>query len=160
MKHRPLVSVEVPEPPDVVLERFRAELAEPAAPCSGHVGRAELSLRIADPNLHTWSPWLSLEVRPHEDGTLLRGRMGPQPELWTMFVFVYSAEVALGLGGAMYGFGQMMVGETPSGLWAAALALVGLGLSCAVDLTGRRVGRQQMAVLRDFVGHVVSVEPG
>jgi hypothetical protein len=30
-----------------------------------------------------WSPHLSIQVEPKSEGSLLRGRFGPHPELWT-----------------------------------------------------------------------------
>jgi len=77
--------------------------------------------------------------------------MGPEPSLWTGFVFVYAALVALFVGGTTYGLVQASLGEVPTGGWAAGAALVGLTGACGLDLLGRRLGRDQMDAIRSFV---------
>lgn len=154
MRPRPLVDVDVPLPRDVIMDRFRRALSAEAR-CRGHVGRAELSLEVNGPERHAWSPRISLEVRPTEHGCHVRGHFGPHPNLWTLFVFIYSVQVVVVVSGAMYGLVQGMMSEPPTALWAALGATASLGLSCGVDLTGRRVGAGQMEAVRSFIDEVL-----
>ncbi len=150
MEARPEVSFTVAMPAASVLEAFERALSQPGCPCRGFAGRREVTLRVGDARHRVWSPWLQLEVCETEEGTALTGVMGPRPELWTAFVFVYAALCALTLGGAVYGGVQANLGWMPSGFVATGVGLVGLGASCGTDLVGRRLGRGQMGILRGF----------
>ena len=152
MEGRPEVRWTVPLPVPVVLAAFERSLSQPGCPCRGFAGRREVTLRVGDARHRAWSPWLQLEVREASDGlgTELSGVMGPRPELWTAFVFVYAALCAVTLGGAVYGGVQANLGWAPTGFGATAVGLAGLGMSCGTDLVGRRLGRGQMGILRGF----------
>ena len=151
MRPRPLVHLLLPLPPADVLARVRARLEDPACPCEGAVGSRELSLEPRAPRRHVFSPWISLEVRAHPSGASMRGRFGPHPHLWGLFVLLYATLVAAFIAGTTYGFVQWTLGDTPSGLYLGGGALLGLSLACSVDLLGRRVGREQMDTVHAFL---------
>ncbi|MCB9674481.1 MAG: hypothetical protein H6737_05150 [Alphaproteobacteria bacterium] len=155
MRARPSVSYAVDAKPDEVFERFRSALEDAECPCKGSVGRKEVTLRICDRLRRIWSPWLLLGVRAEGEGCVLFGSMGPQPDMWTAFVFVYSVLVAVFVAGSMYGFVQLTLQDSPTGLLAAGAALVGLGGACGLDLTGRRLGQGQMGIIRGFVTRTI-----
>jgi hypothetical protein len=151
MRDRPLVDIEVQLPPEAVMDRFRSCLQGGQCTCEGHVGRKELSLVLRGEERHVFSPWLSLEAHEWRGGTRLRGRFGPHPNLWTLFVFVYSTWVAVFIGGAVFGYVQFAMGTNPWGLWVAVAAGAAQAVACAVDLYGRAKGAGQMSILRSFV---------
>lgn len=151
MRERPLVDIEISEPPDEVLARFKSCLQSGQCTCEGNVGRKELSLVLQGEERHVFSPWLSMEAHPWKGGTRLRGRFGPHPNLWTLFVFIYSTWVAVFIGGVVYGYVQFVMGQSPWGLWVAVAAGGAQAVACGVDLYGRSKGTKQMNVLRSFV---------
>ncbi|MCA9566881.1 MAG: hypothetical protein KC656_03525 [Myxococcales bacterium] len=158
MRARPRVAYTVPQSPEEVFERFRETLEGGACPCDGMIGRQEVTLQICDAHRRLWSPFLQLGVEVGEDGqTVVRGVMGPAPNLWTAFVFVYAVHLVVFVSGTMYGFVQATLNDTPTGLLAAGGALLGLACSCGLDLTGRRLGQGQMGIIR---GMVVKTLPG
>jgi hypothetical protein len=154
MRGRPRIELTLSEDPGAVYERFTAALADPDCPCAGAAGRWLITLRMHASRRRAWSPWLQLEVKEHSDGTVLVGTMGPQPELWAGFLFVYALLVFAWIGGTMYGLVELSLGWSPTGFWAAGAALSGLALACGLDLLGRRLGEGQMGVLRGFVERV------
>jgi len=150
MRARPRVEYQVAQSKQDVLDRFTAALASDG-PCSGNVGRRDVTLHIHPSRRKLWSPWLQIRVEDLDEGSCLKGTMGPQPNLWTAFVFVYSALVALFIAGTMYGLVQSALDESPTGLMAAGGALVGLACACGLDLLGRRLGQGQMGTIRGYV---------
>jgi hypothetical protein len=151
MRPRPLVDLAVPEPPEQVLAAFRACLETGHCTVEGHVGQREMSIVLDGESRHAFSPWLSVEAYPWQGGTRLRGRFGPHPNLWTLFVFVYSTWVAVFLVGAVLGYVQLVMATPAWGLLLAGLAAGGQAIACSVDLLGRRWGRSQMGTIRAFL---------
>jgi len=150
MRARPRVEYQVAQSKQEVLASFTSAL-EGAGPCSGSVGRRDITLHIHPERRKLWSPWLQIRVEDVDDGSVLRGTMGPQPNLWTAFVFVYSLLVAIFVAGTMYGFVQTTLDEPPTGLYAAAVALMALASACGCDLLGRRLSQGQMGTIRGYV---------
>ncbi len=157
MRARPRIAYAVPFSTEEVFERFRRALEDENCPCTGSVGRQEVTLHLEQGSRKIWSPYLQLAVVEEDGQTVVRGVMGPQPNLWTAFVFVYAVHLVAFTAGTMYGFVQYTLGEAPTGLAVAGLALVGLALSCGADLTGRKLGQGQMGIIR---GMVVRILPG
>ncbi|MFT6233431.1 MAG: hypothetical protein ACJAZO_003951 [Myxococcota bacterium] len=113
------------------------------------MGRREFSLEVAGEARHVFSPLISLMVEPTATGAVVRGRFGTSPNLWTLFL--YSAQVAVVVGGSLYGLVKVRLGQPPMGLLAAGLASLTLGLSCSVDLSGRGRRKPQMAAVCQFI---------
>jgi len=102
-----------------------------------------------------WSPHLSVQVEYREGGSLLRGRYGPHPELWTLFVFLYAAVGFLTVIGLVLGFVQWQSGMDPWGLWSTGIGAVGLGILYLISMAGQRLGAHQMEDLRRRVDQLV-----
>ena len=119
--------------------------------CEGSVRKNHAMLFLRQDARHFWSPWLDLELREHPRGCQLAGKFGPHPEVWTMFVFLWSAMVAVWGFGGMFGVGQLMIGETPYGLYATGIATIGLLVSCGINITGQRATVDQRVILHRFV---------
>ncbi|TNE87730.1 MAG: hypothetical protein EP330_17365 [Deltaproteobacteria bacterium] len=150
MRERPEVDLHVAIPPSEALVRLEKGLVE-CVDCVGHVGRAEASFLLSEKHRHVFSPYLSLEVRPEGEGSRLKGRFGPEPHLWTLFVAIYASFCVMLLAGSVYGSVQVALGLGHEGLYVCAAALAGLAGSCSVDLVGRARGASQMAHIRGFL---------
>lgn len=62
-------------------------------------------LKIPKHLQHFWSPQLDLEVFSFEEGkTTLRGLFGPNPAVWTMFMFLHFAVASLFIGFGIWAY--------------------------------------------------------
>jgi len=106
---------------------------------------------VREEERRAWSPCLSVQVEPLGTGSLLRGRFGPHPELWTLFMFLYTAVGFLSVMGLMLGFVQWQSGMSPWGFWGPVVGIPGLGILMAISATGQRLSAHQMEDLRGRV---------
>ncbi len=111
---------------------------------------------IPDPRRRTWSPWLHLDVNEAAGGATLFGRFTPAPSLWTGVMLAYLALAVLTVGGALFGYSQWLVGESPWGLWLALGAILTGGLILLSSRAGQALARGQMAELTTVVERAVS----
>ncbi len=102
-----------------------------------------------------WSPHLSVQVEPTDGGSLLRGRFGPHPELWTLYMFLYTAVGFLATIGLMLGFVQWQSDMDPWGLWGVWLGVPGLAILYGVSVAGQRLSAHQMQELKARVDRLV-----
>lgn len=100
---------------------------------------------------HFWSPQLTLELEEREGGTLIHGRFGPHPPVWTMYMGIHAIGAFGTLGAAIFGFSQYLAGESPWALWVLPLSPLLAGLVWALAFVGQNLGAEQMYVLRRFL---------
>ena len=135
----PLVP-EADEAMEILRERLRDTDYEE---CTRSKGRCAYFF-VDEEERKLWSPHLSVQVEPTERGSLLRGRFGPHPELWTLYMFLYTAVGFLATMGLMLGFVQWQSGMEAWGMWGVWLGLPGLAVLYWVSATGQRLSAHQM----------------
>lgn len=148
---RPTFRLTLPLPPEEVLRRVREGLADPAGDCQGSMGSHGFELHVDDAHRHFWSPWLTVEVRPDPAGALLYCRFSPQPQVWTLFVAMYSAVGFAALCCLVYASAQWTLDTPPTALWGVPIALLAAGGLYAAAFVGQGLGGAQMYVLRRFL---------
>jgi hypothetical protein len=122
--------------------------------CSRSKGRcADFFVDEAERKL--WSPYLAMQVERRPTGSLLRGRYGPHPEIWTLFMFLYTVVGFLTVIGLMFGFVQWQLGMVPWGFWGVAVGLPGLVVVYGISATGQRLSAHQMEDLRHRIDELV-----
>lgn len=147
---RPRFQVEVPGTPDDLRQVLVVGLEEHGCPVGGQSVKGHVDLWICERNRHTWSPWLHLELRSGGSGTLVAGRFGPDPHVWTGFMALYAVFAFALVMGVMFGFAQMAAGEAASGFLGAGASVAALALVYVAALTGQALGHDQMDTLKDW----------
>lgn len=153
---RPRFEIEVERAPEKVLEDFGAALARPDAPIEGKVRGDNVQLTIPEAEHTYWSPHLDLRVEPRDGGgSLVRARIGPHPQVWTLFTSFHFFIGFLGIAGLMYGISQAMTNESPWALWALPIALFLHAFVAGAAFIGQGLGADQTYKLRSFLDGVL-----
>lgn len=137
--------------PADALERLRRGLGDADNGVCGTVLAEHVEVTICDRDRHFWSPQLSLTAEDHPDGVLLRGRIGPQPHVWTMFVALYAVIGFSTLFALVFAASQWMVDQTLWALWSLPAAVVITALVYATAFVGQRLGADQTHTLMGFL---------
>lgn len=151
LRIRPRFRKETSYSPQILKDRIKLALETNGEKCKGQIVDNHVILKIPLNQQHYWSPMLTLELEPTENGSLIRGLFGPKPAVWTMFVFFYSAIGFLTMMGLIFGLSQMMLKMSAYGLWSVPVGgflLIGLFIMSKV---GQRLGQEQMHQLKDFL---------
>ena len=152
---RPRFELEIGTDPDQLMERLRERLPE-CPRCTGvSVGR-HAELFVPEIERRVWSPWLSVTAHADAEGSRLRGRFSPHPNVWTFYLFL-----AFGLGfallvGTTWGYAQWATEKTPWALVAVPVVMVLGGALYYASQIGQRLGRQQMEHLRGALEELIS----
>ena len=108
-------------------------------------------LQLPDEEQRYWSPQLTAEAEPHDDGgTLVRCLFAPKPAVWTFFIFLYSVSAFAALIGLITGGVQLSLQLTPSGFWITPLAVILFGVAYGLALKGQQLSRAQMERLHNY----------
>jgi hypothetical protein len=104
------------------------------------------------PNLrHFWSPQLDLNLETHKEGTLIRGLLGPRPNVWTIFMFFNSVAGFLGIIGVIIGTGQWSMEETPHAYWLMPISAIMFAIIYYLGKTGKKIAHDDSIKLHQFL---------
>lgn len=152
---RPRFTLAVERAPEAVLEDFREALARSDAEVIGKVRGAVIQLAMPRAQTTTWSPTIDLSVEAAPHGATIYGRIGPQPQVWTTFMFFHLVIAMLGIGGLMWGLGQALSGGSAWPVWIAVAALPLHAFVAGAAFIGQGLGAEQTHRLRSFVDDVL-----
>lgn len=118
----------------------------------GRVYEAHCSLDIGLKEHHFWSPHLNVNFDEDEEegGTVIRGRYGPAPTIWTVFMFAYGA---LGISFtfiALYGLSQLALKQSAVILWVLPFLFGGILTLWLFGQTGQKLGVEQTFRIHQF----------
>ena len=161
LRIRPRFNQVVGEPAEKIEAKIRLKLEESQNECTGRIIPGYIVLEIPPSERHYWSPQLSISLEEHEEGTLIRGLYGPNPTVWAMFTFGYSAIGILALFAAIIGFSNLSLGLEAPVLWVLPV-LGGIALILYfVAQTGQKIGVEQTFTIHHFyeeaIGEKVSI---
>ncbi len=153
---RPRFDVEVEQSADAVDAAFRAALERPGCPVAGKVRRRLFQINPLPAELSTWSPSLELRIEASENGgAIVRGRIGPQPHVWTTFAGIHMLLVMLGIAGLMGGISLGLVHGTYWPMWIPVGTVFLNAFVAGAAFIGQGLGAEQTHRLRSFVDDVL-----
>ncbi|MGB8331253.1 MAG: hypothetical protein WCE62_14105 [Polyangiales bacterium] len=148
---RPRFALQLPIAREIWLNALRGALDEQHGCLRGQVFRKHAVVQMGDAERTFWSPYLNLEVEDEPDGSAIRGRFSPHPNVWTMFMAVYILLALAALGGLSYGIVQYTLGQTPWSLLIVPAAIALFGFVYGATLIGQGLGAEQMYTMRSLV---------
>ena len=116
-------------------------------------------LKISKSNQHYWSPQLHIELEHCTSITKLNGLFGPNPTIWTLFMFLKFIFSGLFIGFGVWAASNYLL-EQPTAL-PITLSLLVCILGIAVYFIaqfGKKMGQEQMVELYTYMCSVVRVE--
>ncbi len=156
MRMRPTFRISLAGTLEDAIKRLRIAMARGDLGQHADAAGSCLDFRTPPADRRLWSPHLSVQLTPTDQGVELFGRFCPRPEVWTLVMMLYFAAAFVGICGALYACAQIMLGDAPWALVAlpvSAAAILGLHL---LSLAGQRLSEDQMEQLRDRLDRVVT----
>ncbi len=152
---RPRFRATSPVDRQTIIARLQKALEEQPPKCHGIAIDGHIILRVLPEEAHYWSPQLSILLDQEEDETLIRGRYGPKPNVWTLFTMSYLAISILATFLSIIGFSRLSLGLSANVLWALpVLAAAAVGLYISSQL-GQKLGAEQTFTLHHFFEEVL-----
>jgi len=136
--------------PDQIKDLIRSALDTSKLPITAIYLPNQITLRIIASEKHYWSPQLNLTLEKYQDGTRIRGLYGPNPSVWAIFFFSYSALGIIGLFAGMVILSQYTLKMDTPFWWVVPLTMVLGGVLYIIAQTGQKIGAEQMFTLHHF----------
>ena len=148
---RPRFELQLPVNREQWLGALQSLLETEGGPLRGQVFRKHAVVQMRNAERTFWSPYLNLEVEDEPDGSAIRGRFSPHPNVWTMFMGIYVLLAIIALGGLSYGIVQYTLGQSPWAFLIAPAAVAMFGFVYGATLIGQGLSAEQMYTMRSLV---------
>jgi hypothetical protein len=134
------------------MARFTEARKRDDLPCRLELYENQVEFSVLESDRHFWSPFLNLLVEQvGDDGTCLRGKYGPNVNVWSMFLAAYAATGLAGTGGLIIGLSQYQLGQSATGLLLAAACGLAAIVIYGIGRIGRSLAHPQMIVFHEFL---------
>lgn len=152
---RPRFQLELSDPKDKILENF-----EKSEKVSLLVNRLDehIFIKFDKKNNHFWSPQLHLEiVEIDQNNSKLYGVFGPNPNLWTFFMFLHFAVAAIFIVLCIWAYSSAAL-EKPYGLQLGLMGFMAIiwFVLYFFGRAGKHKGKPQMEELHLFMIEVLT----
>ncbi|WP_229797242.1 GTP-binding protein [Arenibacter certesii] len=140
----------------VIIELFKNS-AEP--PFITRISDHHVFIKFNKTESNFWSPQLQIEILDQEEGqSKVYGLFGPNPTLWTFFMFIHFVVATLFITIGTWAYSSHAIGKT-YGLQIGLLALMVLIWTALyfIGRRGKRKGRHQMQCLHNFLMQRVGI---
>ena len=154
---RPRFQIKLDTPKEEALQRFEGEVEKPFL-----VKRLDdhIFIKFNKKEAHFWSPQLHLEINELEEGnTKLYGLFGPNPTLWTFFMFLHFGVATFFIIFGIWAYSSAAL-DRPYGIQIGAMVfmVVVWFVLYAFGRAGRRKGKPQMNQLYSFMRDKLQLE--
>ncbi len=153
---RPRFELFRPEAPEVLLTRVKRALAADRSVCGLVLPPRRIELRVPDADRRLWSPQLTVDVTPTDEGSRIWARFGPDPHVWTFYIALHAISVFGAFVCLAFGISQWVAGGSPWVLYLTPLSVVLSGLVHGAAYVGQGLGSQQMYKVRVFLEEAIA----
>lgn len=147
---RPKFRTTSSESQKVILERLQNALQKEPPVCHGIAIEGHIILKVLPAEAHYWSPQLSILLDEEEEETLIRGRYGPKPNVWTLFTMSYLAISILTIFISIIGFSRLSLGLSSGILWVLPVLGIAATVLYIISQLGQKLGAEQTFTLHHF----------
>ncbi len=157
---RPRFKMKLNEPREKVMERIKILLKKTPDHINGKIVADHIILSVRGEELHYWSPQLNFRVEENEyepGHSVVAGLIGPRPPVWTLFMLIYFSIGGAGLVISIFGFSKILLGESSLLIWALPLAFLFMLTAYKAGKYGESLGKDQVELLKGFVGEVLEL---
>ncbi len=114
-------------------------------------------IRLPKQDQHFWSPQLHLEILDNQgNGSILKGLFGPNPTVWTMFMFFHFMVAGLFIAFGIWAYSNHALGITYNLQIAFMLFMVVLWFVLYfAGRMGKRAGKDEMMEMQTFMTTVL-----
>ncbi len=151
-KIRPRFKLETPLSKEEAMDLINKKAQEDESISSSSFTRF-IKLRSPVEERHYWSPVMNLtfEWDEYDNKTLIRGVIGPNEKVWSMFMFFYIGIIAIGMFGGIFALVKWQVNDNPNLLFIIPLSIFIFGSIFSTVKYGKRKGHTQMLHLLRFL---------
>lgn len=140
-----------------LIKNIKKHLALNNKEIGGYANQEFAMVRLRKDKNKYWAPQLQIRWEMDEDNnelTVVRGVIGPRPNIWTMFMFFYLLSGALLITLGTYAISEYYVTGSSNWIWSIVLSiLLAIGTFTAAKI-GQHISKDHLAEIYKFINSV------
>lgn len=155
---RPRFQFTVKAPQKELIARFDALFKSAPVNMQGRIMENHIVLDMVGEGAHFWSPHFSFRIEQDEqnpDHSEILGLIGPKPNVWTMFMFIYVGIGVIGFFMTSYAWAEATVGKASWMIWSLPVSVVFMLTAYGTSKFGQSLGKDQIVLMKDFLNQAI-----
>ena len=136
---------------DEILERLRGELADNNNYFTGWAKEGYALITLPENEKRVWTPQLNLQIDDHDDGSEVRGVIGPSASIWTAFAFTFSILGFIAFVSLFWGLSRLSLDYSADILWLVPVTLIIILGVYLLARIGQQMSSNQVRELKNFI---------
>jgi len=134
-----------------IVERIKNKVEDPETKCTGWAKEGYALICAPEDDKHIWTPQLNLQIDDLEEGTEVRGIIGPSASVWTAFAFAFSILGFIAFVSLFWGLSRLSLNYSADILWIVPVALIIILGVYMVARIAQQMSRNQVNELKYFI---------
>jgi len=148
---RPRVKILSKLDKDEIVDRIKRKIDDPNTQCTGWAKEGYALICAPEQERRIWTPQLNLQIDELEDGTEVRGVIGPNASVWTAFAFTFSILGFIAFVALFWGLSRLSLDYSADILWVVPVAIVLIVGVYLLAKIGQQMSQDQVRQLKKFV---------
>lgn len=148
---RPRIKIISPLNKDEIMERIRKKITDPNSACRGWVKDGYALICAPEKERHIWTPQINLQIDEVENGTEVRGVIGPSENIWTAFAFTFSTLGFIAFVSLFWGLSRLSLNYSADILWAVPISLILILGVYLLARIGQQLSHAEVRELKKFI---------
>ncbi len=138
-----------------IIERINKKIEDPETKCTGWAKEGYALISPPENEKRIWTPQLNLQIDEIEEGTEVRGVIGPSSNVWTAFAFAFSILGFIAFVSLFWGLSRLSLDYPADILWLVPVALLLIVAVYMLARVGQQMSMEQVRQLRKFVESIL-----
>ena len=148
---RPRIKIISSLPKDEIMERIRKKVDDPNSACKGWAKDGFALICAPENERHIWTPQINLQIEETENGTEVRGVIGPSANIWTAFAFTFSILGFIAFVALFWGLSRLSLNYSADILWTVPISLILILAVYLLARIGQQLSGNEVRELKKFV---------
>lgn len=138
-----------------IMKRIRENAQDPNTEFTGWAKDGYALISPPEIEKRVWTPQLNLQIDEIEEGTEVRGVIGPSSNVWTAFAFAFSLLGFVAFVSLFWGLSRLSLDYSANILWLVPIALILIVGVYMVARIGQQLSSNQVKQLKNFIESIL-----
>lgn len=134
-----------------IISRIKKKVEEPNTLYNGWAKEDYALICAPENDRHIWTPQINLQIDEIEEGTEVRGVIGPSASVWTAFAFAFSILGFIAFVSLFWGLSRLSLDYSADILWLVPITLILILGVYMLARIGQQMSKDQVKELKIFV---------
>ena len=138
-----------------ITEKIKLKITESENRFTGWAKEGYALISVPQVEKRIWTPQLNLQIEEIDEGTEVRGVIGPSSNVWTAFAFTFSLLGFIAFVSMFWGLSRLSLDYSADVLWLVPISLMLIVGVYIVARIGQQLSGNQVRELKKFIESIL-----